>query len=204
MILVLLETMILNRCSSLRFWHSIDKTFTVYFKDCVNSFEFRQAPLSASFDFFRNLLKPGVIWSEHRVGQVTLTNVYYYHFGVLVTWLQSGLLTMPHDPATAIATWRFTISTADYLQMVNVEKYVETIKMFMTKTLRKTRTAFDSRHLAFMQQEDLIFRTKGKSITTVVTQAAVRPLMTCHLKNRGDNWAVSIRHYEKLVAGNES
>ncbi|KAB5551099.1 hypothetical protein GE09DRAFT_1240235 [Coniochaeta sp. 2T2.1] len=205
----------LEVADNFQLWHGPWKTFSVRFVDCDDKFEFPQAALSASFDYFKKLLRPAnsqnssSTWSELGDGGVNLTEVSSYEFGVLVTWLQSGLLKTPQDPAEAITACLSTISCADYLQMVNLAKYVEILNDFLTRTLRENRMALEKVHLTFMRKHELIFQTKAKSIGSLVAQAAVRPSLTCHLKSKVDTpaaaeWSKVIRHYEKLTTGSKA
>ncbi|KAB5580200.1 hypothetical protein GE09DRAFT_1254720 [Coniochaeta sp. 2T2.1] len=168
---------------SFRLWHDPGKKFGICFADGLDDdvFDFPEAALVTSFDYFKIMLRPGSEWSECQASCVYFKELSSDIFGVLVTWLQSGLLRMPQDPVETITASLCTISTADYLQMVNLDKYIETVKSFLAKTLRANRRALDKSHLSFMRDKDVLFRTKARSIAVVAAKAAVKRFLTCHL-----------------------
>lgn len=75
-----------------------------------------------------------------------------YELGVLVTWLQAGLLKMPQDETLAITVCITSVIAADYLGMLNMDGFVEDVAECFKGGLVANRTALAVVNLQLMEQ----------------------------------------------------
>jgi hypothetical protein len=163
--------------------------------------------LKASFEYFQRMLESEANFTERGNHSITLESpVDANSFGVLITWLQTGMLLLPLDPVDAMRTCISTVVVADYLQMVNTETYIAAVENLMRKTLQGCLKALTEEHLHGIDNSPWVFETKARSIRTVAAQAAVPPFMTTHLQSDPDpagtqaqHWQLTISHYQHLM-----
>lgn len=126
-----------------------------------------------------------------------------YDFGVLITWLQTGLLKMPRNGNLAVTRCISTIIAADYLQMIRIERYVEDVKAWLEDYLGADRKVLSADHLQLMQRHSEIFQKKAKAIGILAAKAAVRPFLTGHLDHipgkATTEWAGDSPHFMALM-----
>lgn len=181
----------------------------IRFASGSDQFELPQAALAASFDYFKRMLKHDarLSFSEKTEGVVKFHDtVSGYDFGILITWLQTGLVKLPQDDSSALAACISSIIAADYLGISNAAGYIGDMGERFAERLVANRMALSAENLQLIQQHKDLLEKKARPILTFAARAAVRPFLTAQRitipgQATTEQMAVAV-HYQGLMANN--